>query len=389
MTPARRPAVRTSTWAWTALLVVALVAAVLTYRAVRTTQAMPPARAATSVGATFLPTVENQSPSPEPALPGMVWIPGGEFSMGAQEPVDMNDAVGMQATVDSRPIHRVHVDGFWMDATEVTNEQFAAFVTAAGYVTVAERVPRAEDYPGAPPENLVAGSVVFAPPGHPVALHNQLQWWSYVKGASWRHPLGSGSSIAGKDGFPVVHVAYEDAVAYAAWAGKRLPTEAEWEFAARGGLTGQLYPWGNQFRGQGRWMANTHQGHFPDHDTGEDNFAGIAPVAQYPPNGYGLYDVGGNVWEWVSDWYRPDYYAQLAVMGGVASNPAGPTASFDPDEPGVSKRVHRGGSFLCTDQYCSRYMVGTRGKGAEDTGTNHLGFRCVSTPAPPQAPGRR
>jgi formylglycine-generating enzyme required for sulfatase activity len=174
-----------------------------------------------------------------------------------------------------------------------------------------------------------------------------------------------------------VHIAYADALAYAQWAGKRLPTEAEWEFAARGGLTGQLFPWGNEFRQGDAWMANSHQGHFPDHDSGADHFIGIAPVAQFPANGYGLYDVAGNVWEWVSDWYRPDYYAQLAATGTVTRNPQGPADSLDPDEPGVKKRVHRGGSFLCTDQYCSRYMVGTRGKGDVGTGTNHLGFRCV------------
>jgi formylglycine-generating enzyme required for sulfatase activity len=310
----------------------------------------------------------------------MVWIPGGEFSMGAQDPPNVNDAVGMQAVTDSRPIHRVYVDAFWMDTTEVTNAQFAAFVKATGYVTVAERKPSPREFPGVPPEALVPGSVVFSPPDHGVPLNNHIQWWSYVKGANWRHPLGPDSTIVGKDTFPVVHVAYDDAVAYSKWAGRRLPTEAEWEFAARGGLTGQLYPWGNDFNKDHRWMANSHQGHFPDHDAGEDHFTGIAPVAQFPANGYGLYDVAGNVWEWVSDWYRPDYYAQLAADGGVARNPSGPSSSYDPDEPTEAKRVHRGGSFLCTDQYCSRYMVGTRGKGDVSTGTNHLGFRTVMSP---------
>jgi formylglycine-generating enzyme required for sulfatase activity len=202
-----------------------------------------------------------------------------------------------------------------------------------------------------------------------------------VAGAHWRQPLGPGSSIEGKDEFPVVHVAYEDAVAYAQWAGKRLPTEAEWEFAARGGLSGKLYPWGDEFTPGSKWMANTHQGHFPDRDVAEDHHPGIAAVAQFPPNSYGLYDVGGNVWEWVADWYRPDYYAQLAASGDVAIDPRGPDASFDPDEPYAQKRVHRGGSFLCTDQYCSRYMVGSRGKGEVSTGTNHLGFRLVRSPS--------
>ena len=327
----------------------------------------------------FTPTIANL-PLP-PGLPpdGMVWIPGGEFSMGAQDPPDLDDQVGMQATTDSRPVHRVFVDGFWMDATEVTNEQFAAFVNATGYRTVAEQTPKAEDYPGAPPESLVAGSVIFSPPPTAVPLSDHFQWWSYAKGASWRHPLGAGSSIDGKEKFPVVHIAYDDALAYAKWAGKRLPTEAEWEFAARGGLSGQVFPWGNDFKPAATWMANSHQGHFPDRDSGEDAHAGIAPVAQFAPNGYGLYDVGGNVWEWVSDWYRPDYYSHLASTGAVAQNPRGPEDSFDPSEPGTPKRVHRGGSFLCTDQYCSRYMVGTRGKGDPVTGTNHLGFRLVKS----------
>ncbi len=328
----------------------------------------------------FLPTVENKNRPAGPAPEGMVWIPGGEFSMGAQAPPHMGDTIGMQATEDSRPVHRVYVDGFWMDTTEVTNEQFAVFVKATGYVTLAERTPRAEDFPTAPPENLVAGSAVFSPPSHPVPLDDNFQWWAYAKGANWRHPLGPESSIVGKERFPVVQVAYEDALAYSKWAGKRLPTEAEWEFAARGGLTGKVYPWGDDFAEGGQWPANTYQGHFPDHDTGADHFPGVAPVAQFPPNGYRLYDMAGNVWEWVSDWYRPDYYAELAAAGTVARNPHGPADSFDPDHPGEQMRVHRGGSFLCTDQYCSRYMVGTRGKGEVTTGANHLGFRCVTPP---------
>ncbi len=330
----------------------------------------------------FGPTVPNPGPAPKILPKGMVWIPGGEFSMGANDPPDMDD-VGMKATRDARPVHRVYVDSFFMDQTDVTNAEFARFVKATGYVTVAERKPKAEDFPGAPPENLVAGSVVFAPPDHPVPLDNFLQWWTYVPGANWRHPLGPSSDIKGKDNYPVVQIAYEDALAYAKWANKRLPTEAEWEFAARGGLAGKPFVWGDDFRPSGKWMANTHQGHFPDKDTGADGHIGIAPVNAYPPNGYGLYDMAGNVWQWTSDWYRPDYYQTLAT--GVARNPHGPESALDPEEPTEPKKVHRGGSFLCTDQYCSRYIVGTRGKGEVSTGTNHLGFRCVrdaKTPPP-------
>ena len=329
-----------------------------------------------SAPAGFEATIENRGPAPETSPKGMVWIPGGEFSMGANDPPDMDD-IGMKATFDARPIHRVYVDGFYMDKTDVTNAQFAEFVRGTGYVTVAERTPRAEDFPGAPPENLVAGSVVFSPPSHAVLLNDHFQWWTYVQGANWRHPSGPNSSILGKGNYPVVQVAYEDAVAYAKWAAKRLPTEAEWEFAARGGLAGKPFVWGEEFRPNGKWMANTHQGHFPNTDTGEDGFIGISPVAHYPPNPYGLYDMAGNVWQWTSDWYRPDYYKQLAAVGGVARNPRGPGTPFDPTEPSEPKKVHRGGSYLCTDQYCSRYIVGTRGKGEISTGTNHLGFRCV------------
>ncbi len=329
--------------------------------------------------AAFQPTVPNRGDAPGKVPEGMIWIPGGEFSMGANDPPDM-DEVGMKATPDGRPIHRVYVDGFFMDKTDVTNGEFAKFVKATGYITVAERKPRAEDFPNAPPENLVAGSVVFAPPDHAVPLTDHFQWWSYVHGANWQHPQGPASSIKGKEAYPVVQVAYEDATAYAKWAGKRLPTEAEWEFAARGGLSGKPFVWGDDFRPNNKWMANTHQGHFPNHDTGEDGHVGIASVAQYPPNQYGLYDMAGNVWQWTSDWYRPDYYKQLAESGGVARNPQGPETSYDPAEPTEPKKVHRGGSYLCTDQYCSRYIVGTRGKGEVSTGTNHLGFRCVMKP---------
>jgi formylglycine-generating enzyme len=368
---------------WIAVAVIALAAAAGIFAAVVSRQertapeTAPMSRNSMPKAAQFGPTVANDEAPPGPAPDGMVWIPGGEFSMGAVDPLGQDaNVVGMQATTDSRPIHRVYVDGFWMDATEVTNREFAKFVKATGYVTVAERTPRAEDFPGAPPENLVAGSVVFSPPDHAVPLDTHFRWWTYIQGADWRHPEGPGSDLKGREQHPVLHVAYEDVEAYANWAGKRVPTEAEWEFAARGGLAGHVYPWGNEFMKDGKWMANTHQGHFPDEDTRADAFHGAAPVAQYPPNAYGLYDVAGNVWEWTSDWYRDDYYAELE-KSGVARNPQGPAESLDRSEPGVAKRVHRGGSFLCTEQYCSRYMVGTRGKGDLSTGTNHLGFRLV------------
>jgi formylglycine-generating enzyme required for sulfatase activity len=375
-------------WLWISAAMVALLAVVLVWNAGRQQPASPspPAAMLNNTAsavpeADFLPTVENKTLPPKNTPAGMVWIPGGEFSMGAQASSGLNE-VGMQATRDSRPIHRVYVHGFFMSKTDVTNAEFARFVAATHYVTVAERKPKAEDFPGAPPENLVAGAVVFSAPDHAVPLDNFYQWWSYVKGANWRHPEGPKSSIKGRDNYPVVAVAYEDAEAYAKWAGQRLPTEAEWEFAARGGLSGKLYAWGDEFRPQEHWMANTHQGHFPDHDSGDDGYTGIAPVAQFPANGYGLFDMAGNVWQWTSDWYRPDYYATLVSAGGIARDPQGPDSSFDPAEPDQPKRVQRGGSFLCTDQYCSRYMVGTRGKGEVSSGTNHLGFRCVSDPKP-------
>jgi len=296
----------------------------------------------------------------------MVWIPGGRFWMGTNH------------LEDAQPVHQVEVKGFWIDRTDVTNEEFARFVQATGYVTVAERPLDPKEFPSLAPEDLAPGSVVFTPPAGPVSLEDPLVWWRFVRGASWRHPNGPNSDLQGKEKYPVVQIAWADAVAYAKWAGKRLPTEAEWELASRGGRDRQNYAWGNDRNPKGKWMANTFQGHFPDKNTAEDGYPGVAPVASFPPNDFGLYDMSGNVWQWVSDWYRPDYYAQLA-REEIAKNPQGPSDSFDPQEPGVAKRVQKGGSFLCTEQYCERYIAGARGKGDPDTGTNHLGFRCVRT----------
>jgi len=346
-----------------------------------TAEAQPMTNAAVATNAAafpFGPTVSNKSPAPGPAPEGMVWIPGGEFSMGCEVPSEgVCTMATMNSVHDAQPIHRVYVDGFWMDTNDVTNAKFEKFVKATGYVTVAEIAPTKEQFPTAPPENLVAGSTVFTPTTNAVPLDDYFQWWRYVHGANWRHPTGPDSDLKGRENYPVVQIAYADAVAYATWAGKRLPTEAEWEFAARGGLSGKTYAWGDEFRPGGKWMANIYTGQFPVKDTGEDGFAGLAPVGQFPPNGYGLFDMAGNVWQWCSDWYRPDTYARLKLAGiVVARNPQGPAASYSPgdDQP---QRAQRGGSFLCTDQYCTRYMLGTRGKGDVDTGSNHLGFRCV------------
>lgn len=332
----------------------------------------------------FAPTILNTTAAPSPAPEGMVWIPGGEFSMGSDS--ESESLCGMPGTTrDAQPIHRVSVDGFWMDSTEVTNEQFARFVEATGYITVAEQKPTQAEFPTAPPENLIAGSTVFTPTDTPVPFDNYFQWWNYVAGADWQHPTGPDSNLEGRDKYPVVQVVYEDAVAYAKWAGKRLPTEAEWEFAARGGTAGDTYVWGRELKPGGKFQANIYQGEFPlvHGDTGEDGFRGIAPVAQYGKNPFGLYDMAGNVWEWTSDWYRADYYQTLSKQGGVARNPPGPETPYDPAEPTEKKRVHRGGSFLCTDKYCTRYIVGTRGKGEVRTGSNHLGFRCVKDRSEP------
>ncbi|MEJ7831120.1 MAG: formylglycine-generating enzyme family protein [Segetibacter sp.] len=294
--------------------------------------------------------------------PKMLWVPGGSFTMGSDDPM----------FPDAQPVHTVTVKGFLMDEHEVTNAEFEKFVKATNFVTIAERKLDPKDFPGVPVESLVPGSGVFTPTAHPVSLDNPLQWWQYVAGASWRHPFGPGSSVEGLQNNPVVHVSYEDALAYAKWAGKRLPTEAEWEFAAQGGRGLHKYYWGEDLKPAGRWVANIYQGDFPTTNTGEDGFAGIAPVKSYSANPYGLYDIDGNVWEWCNDFYRPDYYKQ-----SPANNPQGPKDSYDPDEPGTVKRVQRGGSFLCSDQYCIRYKPGSRGKGEVQSGSNNLGFRCV------------
>jgi formylglycine-generating enzyme required for sulfatase activity len=299
----------------------------------------------------------------------MVWIPGGTFWMGCEN-------CGMP---DALPVHLVSVDGFWMDRTPVTNVEFQRFVQATRYVTVAERPLDPRDYPDVPKDKLVPGSSVFKPTGTRVPLDNPLQWWRYAPGASWKQPQGPGSSIRQRLDHPVVHIAFEDATAYATWAGKRLPREAEFEFAARGGLDRNMYPWGNELMPGNKAVANTWQGPFPASDRGEDGHLGTSPVTAFPPNGFGLYDMGGNVWQWCADWYRPDSYA-TAAKSPVSHDPRGPDHSFDPQEPGAAKRVVRGGSYLCTDQYCARYLVGSRGKSEITSGTSNLGFRLVRSP---------
>ena len=278
---------------------------------------------------------------------------------------------------DALPVHLVEVDGFWMDTTPVTNADFERFVKVTKYVTVAERPLDAKDYPGVAKELLVPGSAVFTATSAAVPLDNPLQWWRYTPGANWKHPEGPRSDVRGRADHPVVHLAYEDVLAYAKWAGKRLPTEAEFEFAARGGLDRNLYPWGNELTPGNAPAANIWQGTFPAKDRGEDGYVGTSPVTAFPPNKFGLHDMGGNVWQWTADWYRPDYYAMLAKAGDVARNPSGPADSFDPQEPGAAKRVLKGGSYLCTDQYCARYLVGSRGKAEVSSGTSNLGFRLV------------
>lgn len=291
---------------------------------------------------------------------GMVWIAGGSFKMGTSE------------YPDAQPVHQVTVKGYWIDEHEVTNAEFKAFVKATHYVTVAERPLNPADYPGVPLDKLVPGSAVFSPPTNNVALDDYQNWWKYVAGANWKHPSGPKSSIDGLDNYPVVQICYEDAKAYAKWAGKRLPSEAEWEFAARAGRPNTKYYWGTELKPKGKWQANIFQGSFPNNNLAEDGYKEAAPVRSFPKNPFGIYDLEGNVWEWCSDLYRSDYYKSSPKL-----NPKGPTSSYDPEEPGVEKHVQRGGSFLCSDQYCIRYIAGSRGKGETTSACNHLGFRCA------------
>ena len=306
--------------------------------------------------------------------PGMVFIPAGEFEQGGD-----ND----QASDDEYPKHKVKLKGFWIDATEVTNAQFAEFVKATGYVTTAEKKPDWEELkkqlpPGTPKPDesvLVASSLIFKAPKEAVPLNDYSQWWEWKAGADWKHPQGPESDIKGRENHPVVHISWFDAQAYAKWAGKRLPTEAEWEYAARGGLKNNIYPWGNEPVNSGKPRANFWQGQFPNKNTLIDQFYTSAPVKSFAANGYGLYDMAGNVWEWTADLYHHQYYEE--VKNGT-TDPKGPSNSFDPEEPTASKRVLKGGSFLCNDSYCSGYRVARRMKSTEDSSMEHLGFRCVS-----------
>ena len=308
-------------------------------------------------------------------FPGMVWISGGEFLMGTNDP---------EAYPSEKPEHKVRVDGFWIDITEITNRQFDEFVKTTGYITTAEQKPDWNELkkqlpPGTPKPSddiLVPASLVFTPPGHPVSIADYGQWWSWVPGTSWKHPEGPQTNLDGKWNYPVVHVSWDDATAYCKWAGKRLPTEAEWEFAARAGLVHKKYAWGDEFTPSGQYMANTFQGRFPDQNRVLDKFPGLAPVKCFPSNNYGLYDMIGNAWEWVNDWYVPNVYYGIKP-DEILANPRGPSKPNDPAEPYALKKVSKGGSYLCASNYCSNYRPSARQGTSFDTGMSHLSFRCV------------
>lgn len=311
--------------------------------------------------------------------PGMVLIPGGTFAMGST-------LAGSRR--DEQPVVQVTVDGFWMDECDVTNAQFRKFVEATGYKTIAERPIDWEEIkktvpPGTPKpsdEQLQPGAVTFSPPPGEVDPRAGEKWWVWTHGASWQHPEGPASDLKGREDHPVVMIAWDDAVAYAQWAGKRLPTEAEWEYAARGGLDGKRFAWGDEFKPGGKFMANTWTGTFPGRNTAEDGFAGTSPVKSFPANGYGLYDMGGNVWNWCSDWYRVDTLAR-AKLAGACVNPTGPTSSYSPSHPEQQERVMKGGSFLCNAVYSEGYRPSARRGSPTDTGMSHIGFRCAKSAA--------
>jgi len=294
---------------------------------------------------------------------GMVWIPGGTFAMGSDRHYP-----------EEAPVREVTVDGFWIDERPVTNLEFLRFVNDTGHITVAEREPDAAQYPDAQPDMLFAGSVVFRKSAGPVDLSNHFNWWTWTPGADWRHPEGPESSLHGRERHPVVHVAFADAEAYASWAGKELPNEAEWEYAARGGLDGAEFAWGDELFPKGKPMANTWQGEFPYENTLLDGYEGTSPVGSFPPNGYGLFDVCGNVWEWTTDWYVRGGEPRSPCCGGDPRQ-----ASVDPNDPtAIPRRVMKGGSHLCAPNYCRRYRPAARMAQAIDTSTNHLGFRCLA-----------
>jgi sulfatase modifying factor 1 len=300
----------------------------------------------------------------------MIWIPSGTFRMGSDRHYP-----------EEAPAHCVTIDGFWIDRTPVTNREFRKFVNATGYVTFAEIKPDAKDYPGALPQMLKAGSLVFTPPKHPVDLRDWSQWWNFKFGANWRRPYGPRSSISGLDDHPVVHVAYRDAEAYARWAGKELPTEAEWEFAARGGLDGAEFAWGNEFTLGGKHMANTWQGDFPRENLVTDGYERTSPVAAFPPNGYGLQDMIGNVWEWTTDWFSARHVINASHPCCIPENPHGARESDSYDahnaSPRIPRKVVKGGSHLCAPNYCRRYRPAARHAQPIDTGMSHVGFRCI------------
>lgn len=314
--------------------------------------------------------MHNKAPILPPPFPGMVWIPDGTFGMGS------NDFYP-----EEQPIHHVTVDGFWMDEHPVTNSEFQRFIETTGYVTVAERAPDPADYPGVDSSLLVPGSLVFRRPPRRVSLGDPRAWWAYVPGACWKHPEGPASTLDGREQHPVTHVAYEDAEAYAIWSGKNLPTEAEWEFAARGGLEGKQYIWGDEFAPGGRMMANTWQGEFPWQNLTSDGYEGTSPVGSFPANGYGLYDMAGNVWEWTSDFFRARHPGEPSKSCCTPRNPRvdSPEISIESNLPDahIPRKVVKGGSHLCAPNYCLRYRPAARQGEAIETSTSHIGFRCM------------